>query len=445
MDSNQRELMQASVECLNVMERICTKSIKSFRDDLTRARGAALLSSTSAAHHAWHANQSSGSMDMDQFTSSIERVIGTYPKKVPFFVEKSENVPPAILCDDLKLFRSVLNYLTNACKHTRVGMIRMRIYVRKSTARATPEHGGESAPKTAQIAPERDVLIVEVHDTGPGIDAKKRATLFTPLPAAASSENRRGPPGGGPRQNGLGLFSVAEEIGSLGGEYGVFPREDLVASHASDDSDRKPISLSGCVFWLSVPLVLPRIRTATARGITQKASSTGALNCRRRLNENRRVRRLEMNKDKKNEVFEEVFDAAKPLETVTQYPKLDSAKDAMKRSFNTAIAPPVAVRAFKPGKSTDSNDRSSSAQQQLPVKRKRRILVVDDSTTIRKCLVKGFLRLGFEVNEAENGMLGLQQLKANCFVRSTSSVAVRLVYVLVSCLSQILRACALPF
>ena len=48
-------------------------------------------------------------------------------------------------------------------------------------------------------------------------------------------------------------------------------------------------------------------------------------------------------------------------------------------------------------------------------KRKKRVLVVDDSTVVRKFLGRILARLGFEVHLASNGQEGLQILKQDLF------------------------------
>ena len=48
-------------------------------------------------------------------------------------------------------------------------------------------------------------------------------------------------------------------------------------------------------------------------------------------------------------------------------------------------------------------------------KRKRKALVIDDSSTIRKVIERVLTRLGFEVSQAENGMEGLIEMKVALF------------------------------
>jgi CheY-like chemotaxis protein len=62
----------------------------------------------------------------------------------------------------------------------------------------------------------------------------------------------------------------------------------------------------------------------------------------------------------------------------------------------------------------DSNKTDASTPLELKndtTERGKAVLIIDDSISIRKGLVRGFSRLGFDVDEAENGMQGLKLLK----------------------------------
>lgn len=386
LDDDQKELFEASANCSDMIERICMQAIESFRGELRRSHGDS---------NKENPDDEKGVVNVDQLIENIKRVVGTVPKKVPFFIEKDENVPKSIVSDDLKLFRSILNYLTNACKHTKDGCIRLKIYVRKA---------GESVSNMelnvlpgALVAPKMDVLIMEVHDTGTGIKLEKYTTLFTPIADDSDSESDANDHSN-MTNSGLGLYSVATEISSLGGEYGVFPRQDLVASHIDHDDtdglDETPgdddPNLSGCVFWLSVPLVV---------SASSPASSPVAVAGKKAGKHGEGVK---MNDTAKTTVA----DAAK-----------------LKRSFNTAgptnshtsnvAKKPKPPAAYQP--LAKSNEDSSVKPQQQSNERQKRVLIIDDSLTIRKGLSRGFSRLGFEVDEAENGLLGFKKLKTGLY------------------------------
>ncbi|KAL9182304.1 hypothetical protein ACHAXT_012956 [Thalassiosira profunda] len=366
LDANQRELMEASVQCSNVIERICVGAIESFRGERPTSPSAV--------------GKEKGEVAVAELVENIDRVMGTYPKKVPFFIEKDDNVPPAFISDDLKLFRSVMNYLTNACKNAKAGSIKLRIYVRKANDEATPIE--LDLLPGALVAPKDDVLVIEVHDAGPGIALEKYPTLFTQVDQSGNGANDRASRRKKAR-TGLGLYSVATEISSLGGEYGVFPRQDLVASHPDlDDADNGP-SVSGCVFWLSVPLVLPAAASPTTSPEKKEASPEQTV----------KVEDLKL--------MPAPIPKKRPADTVDEGEGASSepAKKEAKVEINASA-----------GEITEP-----LASEPEPSKRAKRVLIIDDSLTIRKALSRGFSRLDFEVDEAENGLQGFKKLKSGLY------------------------------
>lgn len=108
-------------------------------------------------------------------------------------------------CFSMQLFRSILNYLTNACKYTEKGSIHLRIYTRQAGDRELSEIELGGLPGSL-MTPMTDVLVVECEDTGEGIGLEKLATLFTPLEDVESSDLD---PESKVHSSGLGLYSVA--------------------------------------------------------------------------------------------------------------------------------------------------------------------------------------------------------------------------------------------
>ena len=103
LDSHQRELMETSVKCSEMIERICFEAIENFRDFVVRGG---------------QGPSGEGLVDMNQLVENVNKVVSTFTKNVPFYIEKEDNVPSTIVSDELKLFRSIMNYLTNAFKYT---------------------------------------------------------------------------------------------------------------------------------------------------------------------------------------------------------------------------------------------------------------------------------------------------------------------------------------
>ncbi|KAL7470210.1 hypothetical protein ACHAXS_011341 [Conticribra weissflogii] len=392
LDSNQTELMTTAVKCSEIIERICLQAIESFRGDL--------VSSKRKRIEDWNSNDQElvadkGLVNIAKLVENINQVVATYPKQVPLFIEVDENVPPEVISDDLKIFRSILNYLTNACKQTTSGTIRLRIYVRKASESATPLEL-EILPG-ALVAPKIDVLVVEVHDSGPGVELEKYPTLFTPVSDGLSSKVQHSKMS----NSGLGLYSVATEITSLGGEYGVFPREDLANSNPDNDTSSEWLiendsALNGSVFWFSIPLILP---TSPAMKYDEKGNEAASL--KRTLS--KATFSLPPTVQNNSETMHTTPKEQRPKKRISirrsdfnAEENADESSDSSRKLKANKILASLSSVDLKPDKS----------------ERQKRVLVVDDSLTIRKGLSRGFSRLGFEVDEAENGLQGLKKLKS---------------------------------
>ena len=190
MSNSQRETISNTKECVDIMSNICQHSIQVFRGESTAGR-------MDLEHH------EEGVVDIAKVLHSLDHVMKTYPKTVPIVMRVDPDVPPLIKSEVLSIFRSSLNFLTNACKATEFGSIDFHLFMRyKST------HSSEGC----------DSLVFQCTDTGVGVDLENTSNLFTPdggLMLSQETEN------GG---LGLGLHSVSELISGLGGDYGYQPR-----------------------------------------------------------------------------------------------------------------------------------------------------------------------------------------------------------------------------
>merc|ERR1712232_768495 len=95
-------------------------------------------------------------------------VMEPYPKKVPLFISVDPLVPPEFLSDDLKVFRSTVNYLTNALQKTESGNVHLKIYVGNK----------KNKPR----------LVFECEDTGVGVPIEQYQYLFRPFREKEESE-----------------------------------------------------------------------------------------------------------------------------------------------------------------------------------------------------------------------------------------------------------------
>ena len=188
MNKNQREIIRNTKECVDIMSNICQHSIQTFRGKSTNG----LLD---LEHH------SEGSVNIDKVLKSLDHVMSTYPKNVPIQMRVDEDVPPIVQSEVLSIFRSSLNFLTNACKVTETGIIDFHVLMRK------PSRAGD-----------HNSLVFECTDTGPGIQSDKCGKLFTA--EGGLKLNEENDTGG----LGLGLHSVSELITEIGGDYGYSDR-----------------------------------------------------------------------------------------------------------------------------------------------------------------------------------------------------------------------------
>jgi CheY-like chemotaxis protein/anti-sigma regulatory factor (Ser/Thr protein kinase) len=134
-------------------------------------------------------------------------------------------VPELILTDSMKLKQVILNLLSNACKFTSQGTIRL--------------HWSLVPPGTA----EAHTLRIAVEDTGPGLDDSECASIFIPFHRL---DNVHTNDEGG---TGLGLFISRDIVQSLGGQLLV-------------DSQKG----RGSCFFILLPLRIPEKQVSTESG-----------------------------------------------------------------------------------------------------------------------------------------------------------------------------------
>jgi K+-sensing histidine kinase KdpD len=90
LDSHQNDLIKSSLRCSEIIERICKTAIESFRGEMDSS------SNTDTV-------QEKGHVTISELVKNVDRVVMMYPKKVPLFINVDENVPAAIVSDDLKV------------------------------------------------------------------------------------------------------------------------------------------------------------------------------------------------------------------------------------------------------------------------------------------------------------------------------------------------------
>lgn len=135
-------------------------------------------------------------IELAPFLSSVADMIRvkTDEKRLTLTIDSALELP-AVMVDDLRLRQVLLNLLGNAVKFTDTGTVALRAY-----SEPIPEH--------------KVRLRLEVEDTGIGIDAEHRNSIFEPFQQAGDPERRR-------HGTGLGLFITRALVHAMGGELTV--------------------------------------------------------------------------------------------------------------------------------------------------------------------------------------------------------------------------------
>ena len=374
--SNQHheDLLSTALVCTNAMKRTCEGTVEDAArgggggGNAKRAKTASTTSSaatTSNLSSRHHKRVSSSSLlanitsvhvmsTLHEFAKSIQYVMDTYPKQVPLIITVDPNIkhmPNMIqsMEEELKIFRCILNYLSNACNHTKSGYIKLSI--------SLVEEGRDNEAK----------LVFTCEDTGCGVPSELHHKLFQqPIkkiispddddsnngrnnnclsrPNSACSllkgqiQNQHSTLVNGRNSNdtteddyyyGLGLYSVAKQIDSIGGEFGFRPRgtattsrsnkletihsddsgsedeeikkametlalleaeeeEDMVTTDDDEDGDNndmmlispkpktKPLAIpqTGSIFWFSLPVVTLASKEEMGFSATSSPSTT---------------------------------------------------------------------------------------------------------------------------------------------------------------------------
>ena len=355
------ELLKTATSCTDLMVRICQNSMTGLRESesvlnpfdmgMVTAGSAPLSGSSNVTE-----------TRLSDLVKSLYLIIEPIATKVPLIITVDEATPPVILADDLKLFRSALNLMTNAVHRTSVGMVRL------------------------SIRSVDDTVVFECEDTGADIPVDEYQYLFQP--SRSGDGDLR-----------VSLSSVASLINSLEGEYGFRPRG--IAADGTIVKDSKGRRRSGSVFWFSIPLAVPATSASASSpsmsDLAQQFRDTGGLP---RLGSFSNVANT-----KTPVVVGDIFQA-----------------DAIQGSCLGAAFEP-AIADVQMSHDNSSDEYKAPAQMEVddiePVPlnrtRERRALVIDDSLVIRKSLEHALSKLGFDVSLAVDGMEGLNKMKEKAF------------------------------
>ena len=172
---------------------------------------------------------------------------------------------------------------------------------------------------------------------------------------------------------GLGLYSVATLISSIGGQYGFRPRG--FSETGVQLNDDKGQQLKGSIFWFSIPFLE---RPDKSQNVQSKNGAT----------------------------------AMKPqVDTKPPANEPDKHKPDTEMTWDAADEAAISENDF-----ASSNQRKRKQEDvTCPTNRIRRALIIDDSVVTRRTLTRMLNMLGFSVTEAVNGMDGLKLLQGSLF------------------------------
>jgi CheY-like chemotaxis protein len=317
-----------------------------------------------------------------------------FPKQVPIIITVDPAVPPEFVSDDMKIFRSATNFLTNACAKTETGSIHFRIFTRTNA-----DHEQE--------------LVFECEDTGPGVDVAKYAYLFKPVRAESNPLHvsrshtflKDVPPGAcraGVQNTGLGLYSVATQISSIGGKYGFRPR-GLVDGEST--RDRKG---TGSVFWFTAPLIIPQ-NLVHNPNLSSTVSFDTHSPPSQSIEQETDAGKIEDDAEMRSRLLGTRLSVRSPGVAAMYGRPTPASSVGLKRKLTSDDA--LEVYTSTPKTSMNMNNLRSSTS----TTRRNQALVIEDSLVVRKSLARVLSNLGFEVTLAVNGMEGLKELKSSLF------------------------------
>uniref|UniRef100_A0A7S2PT86 Uncharacterized protein n=1 Tax=Leptocylindrus danicus TaxID=163516 RepID=A0A7S2PT86_9STRA len=426
MDNHQKELLQTAGNCSDVMSRICHNTIESFRGDVMKK---SIEKDKTSIDHG-----KEGYLIIANLVENLSKVMDPYPKRVPLTITVDGSTPSVVVADDLKIFRAALNFLTNACKHTDVGSVNMKILVKKT----------KSGMKE---------LLFEVEDTGTGVDVELYSNLFVPFTEDNhEAKDKFGREHTEMTHSGLGLFSVASSISSIGGDYGFKPRppnsvyapssnghrDNSESVSSSETGHLNPVT--GSIFWFSVPLVVPDNHDDIMKAYNRKVErlhsieslpgsiqnvlgppiNTIHVNVSPAVNEEYNVSDSVEKRENKRTRFENTPDVANTVSTTSVDRFLIDKKSKVVSTVNMTdeerekMYKKLTSKMLTPEPGCDSSAESASPGI-TKCQRTRHALVIDDSITIRKSIERALTKMGFAVTQACNGMEGLKQLQMSLF------------------------------
>jgi signal transduction histidine kinase len=382
----QMELLNAAVRSSHLMTRICQNALDGLSQS-DKTADAVIENHQESITHPPGSDDDILVTNMVDLVKSLRVIVDPIPKKVPCIITLDHAVPETIVGDDLKLFRSALNLLTNALDRTSRGTVHLT------------------------IRPHQDsLLLFECEDTGADIPVDEYQYLF-PAGCRGESNSR------------VGLSSIASLIKSLDGEYGFRPRG--IDADGNILTDSEGCRRSGSIFWFSIPLYAAAAQPKSAKRHCTNGISIQMSQFPHQLPEapvnaaaiqpafaaagggilyNAGV----MTGFESSSEFGSGGNSSKSSASLLMaQPNIPGAKMMEKESTLPAIMDEWADLEPFPIEGLAAGDVAGV--------RRRRVLIIDDSLVVRRSLGQAFNNLGFDVTHANDGIEGLKELQRTLF------------------------------
>lgn len=183
LQPHQTELLTTASTCSDLMIRICETAIGSLRQ---HNRPPQTLEQQQQQQQSKQQQNKTPDVAAARITrvkelvKSLQMIMDPIPKKVPLILSLDPTVPRKIFADDLKLFRSALNLVSNATDRTTHGKVHLRIYARRTNTSTTTNTSSSSTSSNTcsstvqQHHANQDELVFECEDTGKDIPGERR-------------------------------------------------------------------------------------------------------------------------------------------------------------------------------------------------------------------------------------------------------------------------------
>lgn len=405
LDEQQLELLTSACNCSDLVARICRAVIDNMQQEPPKsdhAKKNAVIETGASSQH--DSDSVAGITDIVELVNSLKLILEPILKVAPLIITLHPSVPQILRCDDLTLFRIVLNLAFSAIQRTKSGKVHIRILV---------ENHGDFSRKDMKR------LVIECEDTAedipydvyqhlsdePGRGINMELLHDYPILMALSSVNglvrsmdgklhfrplaksKSGAPSDESTVKGS-IFSFSTDVEETVTERGLL--------HTNNGLKKSPSGLLGRKRSANASFFPMMLRRGSNSSVSlQKGLSHIEVSSGQRRNGDFRSYRSEFSSSK---MRNETFSAAR------------SSEQASRSLTNTIHGELITLQA-----SALSERDFATPNEPLPRPRVKKALVIEDIKSVRKHLAFALRKKGFDVEEAQNGLDGFKAMKETLF------------------------------